>query len=169
MWRNFSTIVGVYCNFCRFVAKSVNHTVLLRNFCPNLRAFRWRKIKPKSTFVEKKWQISCLPNHHHHQFITILTIKVITVTILNISITIITVIRLILECWRLFMMSAQRWSVCKTLMEMWSTQNSGFSILVEEKIMIFLTSPAAGAASHTPNYSPFSMPFYMLMSHCIWN
>ena len=29
-------------------------------------------------------------------------------------------------------------------MEMWSTQNSGFSILVEEKIMILMSSSAAG-------------------------
>ena len=26
-------------------------------FCHNLRAFMWRKIEPKSTFVENKWQI----------------------------------------------------------------------------------------------------------------
>ena len=32
----------------------------LCNFCHNLRAFMWRKIEPKSTFVEKKWQISAL-------------------------------------------------------------------------------------------------------------
>ena len=29
-------------------------------FCHNLRAFKWRKIEPKSTFVEKKLQISGL-------------------------------------------------------------------------------------------------------------
>ena len=29
-------------------------------FWHNLRAFMWRKIEPKSTFVEKKWQISGL-------------------------------------------------------------------------------------------------------------
>ena len=29
-------------------------------FCHNLRAFTWRKIEPKSSFVEKKWQISGL-------------------------------------------------------------------------------------------------------------
>ena len=28
--------------------------------CHNLRAFIWKKIEPKSTFVEKKWQISGL-------------------------------------------------------------------------------------------------------------
>ena len=60
--ENFSTcgeisvqLMGFYCNLCRFVAKSVIHAVLLRNlFCHNLRAFMWRKIEPKSTFVEKK-------------------------------------------------------------------------------------------------------------------
>ena len=40
----------IYCNLCRFVAKSVIRAVLSRNFM-------WRKIEPKSTFVEKKWQI----------------------------------------------------------------------------------------------------------------
>ena len=54
MWRNFSTIDGFNCNLCRFVAKSVIHTgVLSQNFM-------WRKIEPKSTFVEKKLQISGL-------------------------------------------------------------------------------------------------------------
>ena len=52
--------MGFYCNLCRFVAKSVIHAVLLRNFCHNLRSFMWRKIEPKSLFVEKKWQISGL-------------------------------------------------------------------------------------------------------------
>ena len=36
---------------------------ILRNFgkfCHNLRGFMWRKIEPKGTFVEKKWQIWCL-------------------------------------------------------------------------------------------------------------
>ena len=52
-------LIGFYCNSCRFVAKSVIHAVLSRNlFCHNLRAFMWRKIEPKNTFVEKKWQIS---------------------------------------------------------------------------------------------------------------
>ena len=40
-------LMGFYCNLCRFVAKSVIHAVLSRNFT-------WRKIEPKSTFVEKK-------------------------------------------------------------------------------------------------------------------
>ena len=53
-------LMGFYCNYCRFVAKSVIHTVLSRNFCHNLCAFMWRKIESKSTFVEKKWQISGL-------------------------------------------------------------------------------------------------------------
>ena len=49
--------MGFYCNLCHFVTKSGIHTVLSRNFCNNLRAFMWRKIEPKGTFVEKKWQI----------------------------------------------------------------------------------------------------------------
>ena len=44
-------ICKIYCNFCRFVAKSFIRAVLSRNFM-------WRKIEPKSTFVEKKRQIS---------------------------------------------------------------------------------------------------------------
>ena len=58
--ENFSTggeisvqLIGFYCNLCRFVAKSIIHAVLSRNFCHNLRAFMWRKIELKSTFVEK--------------------------------------------------------------------------------------------------------------------
>ena len=47
-------LMGFYCNLCRFVAKSVIHAVLSRNFCHNIRAFVWRKIEPKSTFVENK-------------------------------------------------------------------------------------------------------------------
>ena len=61
MWRNFRCtnkqcvqLMGFYCNLKCFVAKSVIHAVLSRNFCHNLRAFMWRKIEPKSTFVEKK-------------------------------------------------------------------------------------------------------------------
>ena len=50
--------MGFYCNLCRFVAKSVIHALLSRNlFCHNLRAFMWRKIEPKSTFVEKMTNI----------------------------------------------------------------------------------------------------------------
>ena len=59
--ENFSTcgeisvqLIGFYCNLCRFVAKSVIHAVVSRNFCHNLCAFMWGKIEPKSTFVEKK-------------------------------------------------------------------------------------------------------------------
>ena len=37
IWRNFGYILGNLGNFCR-----------------NLGAFMWRKIEPKSTFVEKK-------------------------------------------------------------------------------------------------------------------
>ena len=49
------------CNLCCFVTKSVFHAVLSRNlFCHSLRAFMWRKLELKSTFVEKKWQISGL-------------------------------------------------------------------------------------------------------------
>ena len=85
MWRNFSfpcmTIVGKLkisppvekflqlmgfcCNLCRFVAKSVIHAVLSRNFCHNLRAFMWRKIVPKSTFVEKKMTNIRSENRHN--------------------------------------------------------------------------------------------------------
>ena len=47
--------MGLYCNLCRFVAKSVIHALLSRNlFCHNLRAFMWRKIEPKSTFFGEK-------------------------------------------------------------------------------------------------------------------
>ena len=59
--ENFSTcgeisvqLMGFYCNLCRFVAKSVIHAALSRNFCHNLRGFIWRKIEPKSTFVDQK-------------------------------------------------------------------------------------------------------------------
>ena len=58
--------MGFYCDLCRFVAKSVFHAVLSRNFCHNLRAFMWRKIEPKSIFVEKKRQISGLYTHNTH-------------------------------------------------------------------------------------------------------
>ena len=58
--ENFSTcreisvqLMGFYCNLCCFVAKSVIRAVLSQNFCHNLPAFMWRKIEPKSTFVEK--------------------------------------------------------------------------------------------------------------------
>ena len=52
-------LMGFYCNFCCFVAKSVIHAVLSQNFCHNLHAFMWRKIEPKSKFVEKndKYQV----------------------------------------------------------------------------------------------------------------
>ena len=47
--------MGFYWNLCRFAAKSVIHAVLSQNlFYHSLRAFMWRKIEPKSTFVEKK-------------------------------------------------------------------------------------------------------------------
>ena len=46
-------LMGFYCNSCSFVAKSVIYAVLLQDFCNNF-AFMWRKIEPKSTFVEKK-------------------------------------------------------------------------------------------------------------------
>ena len=91
MWRNFSfpcmTIVGklkisphvekfqmsphdrcgeiwnsphLACVWCR-KRRHICHN--LCNFCHNLGAFMWRKIEPKSTFVEKKWQISGLDEH----------------------------------------------------------------------------------------------------------
>ena len=53
-------LTGFYYNLCCFVAKSVIHAVLSQKFCHNLRDFMWRKIEPKNTFVEKKWQISSL-------------------------------------------------------------------------------------------------------------
>ena len=43
MWRNFGISWEILGNFGKF--------------CHNLHAFMWRKIEPKSTFVEKKWQI----------------------------------------------------------------------------------------------------------------
>ena len=59
--ENFSTceeisvqLMGSQCNLCRFVAKSVIHAVLTQIFCHILGAFMWRKIEPKSTFVQKK-------------------------------------------------------------------------------------------------------------------
>ena len=52
-------LMGFYCNLYRFVAEYVIHAILSQNFCHNLRAFMWRKIEPKSTFVEKndKYQV----------------------------------------------------------------------------------------------------------------
>ena len=51
MWcRKRRHICNIYCKLCRFVAKSVIHAVLSRNFM-------WRKIEPKSTFVEKMTNI----------------------------------------------------------------------------------------------------------------
>ena len=44
--------MGFYCNLCRFVATSVIHAVLSQIFCHNLCVFMWRKISPKSTFVD---------------------------------------------------------------------------------------------------------------------
>ena len=51
-------------------------------FCHNLRAFMWRNIEPKSTFLEKKWQISglahcalsassCISNFMIRQFLSL--------------------------------------------------------------------------------------------------
>ena len=85
MWRNFSfpcmTIVGklkislhvekfqmsphdrcgeiwnsshMACVWCR---RRCHICKIYAIFCHNLRAFMWRKIEPKTTFVEKKWQI----------------------------------------------------------------------------------------------------------------
>ena len=53
-------MVEFYCNLCRFVARSIIHAVLSQNLCHNLRVFMWRKIEPKSTFMEKKLQLSGL-------------------------------------------------------------------------------------------------------------
>ena len=52
MWHvcdveNVANYEKIYCILCRFVAKSVIHDVLSRNFM-------WRKIEPKSTFLEEK-------------------------------------------------------------------------------------------------------------------
>ena len=66
--QNFSKLPKIFphvekfqlSTYDNFVAKSVIHAVVARNFCHNLRAFMWRKIEPKSTFVEKKWHISGL-------------------------------------------------------------------------------------------------------------
>ena len=59
--QNLCNWLGCNCNLCRFVGKSVIQAILSRNiFCHNLRAFMWRKIEAKSTFVENKWQISGL-------------------------------------------------------------------------------------------------------------
>ena len=50
--------VAIYAKFMQllqFAVLLLIHAVLSRNlFCHNLRAFMWRKIEPKSTFVEKK-------------------------------------------------------------------------------------------------------------------
>ena len=57
--RKSRHICNIYCNFCRFVAKSVVHAVLSQNvMC--------KKIEPKNTFVENKWQISGLTQTHTH-------------------------------------------------------------------------------------------------------
>ena len=60
IWRNFSfpcmTIVGKL----KISPHVEKFWKILRNFgkfCHNLRALMWRKIEPKSTFVEKKLQI----------------------------------------------------------------------------------------------------------------
>ena len=39
-----------------------------QNFCHNLRVFMWRKIEPKSIFVEKKWQIFLKLQKMHFDF-----------------------------------------------------------------------------------------------------
>ena len=50
MWRNLWTFIAIY---AIFFAKSVIHCLFCREFfCHNLRVL-WRKIEPKSTFVEK--------------------------------------------------------------------------------------------------------------------
>ena len=56
----FSMYDNFYFNLCRFIAKSVIYAVLSWNFCHNLRDFISRRIEPKSTFVEKRWQLSGL-------------------------------------------------------------------------------------------------------------
>ena len=68
IWRNFRKIWEILVNFDRF--------------CHNLRAFMWRKIEPKSTFLEIKWQISglahcalsaspCISNFMIRQFLSL--------------------------------------------------------------------------------------------------
>ena len=47
---NFGEILGNFENFWEFSGN-------FGKFCHNLRTFMWRKIEPKSTLVEKKWQI----------------------------------------------------------------------------------------------------------------
>ena len=72
MWRNlkFLHIWHVYdvenvltyvhvTLFCLKIGFVVIYAVLSQNlFCRDLRTFVWRKIEPKITYVEKKWQIS---------------------------------------------------------------------------------------------------------------
>ena len=57
LWRNFSfpcmTIVGKW-KISPHVEKLWEILGYLGKFCHNLRVFMWRKIEPKSTFVEKK-------------------------------------------------------------------------------------------------------------------
>ena len=76
MWRNFSfpcmTIVGKL-KISPPVEKFGNFWEILRNFgkfCHNLRAFMWRKIEPKSTFVEKQFQENSLKLNSHWQLLT---------------------------------------------------------------------------------------------------
>ena len=56
--------IAIYAKFMQFSWKNQfceNLDTLSQNpFFLNLRAFMWRKIEPKSTYVEKKWQISGL-------------------------------------------------------------------------------------------------------------
>ena len=51
MWRNFSFPCMTKLFACGEILGNVG------KFCYNLCAFMWRKIEPKSTFVEKKGQI----------------------------------------------------------------------------------------------------------------
>ena len=72
MWRNFSFPCGEISAFhvekfqMSFIAiyavllLNLFFTMFVAKFCHNLRAFMWRKIEPKSTFVEKKSQMSGL-------------------------------------------------------------------------------------------------------------
>ena len=54
MWRNLKISTWHVCD--------IENVAIYANFCHKLCAFMWRKIEPKSTFVEKKWQISGLCN-----------------------------------------------------------------------------------------------------------
>ena len=59
LWRNLWSFIAIYAIFLLNLLFIV--CFFAKFFCHNLRAFMWRKLSPKSTFVEKKWQIWGLP------------------------------------------------------------------------------------------------------------